>query len=113
MLALRIPVLCSLCDLFLGADHLKVSGFLLRGLIDNLGRADNLNMIVRGLSITPFLSPLFHGILSDLLSFLFFLELVLGALSLLSGLVLVEILSTLDHTSRLRRLFTCMGRWLG
>jgi hypothetical protein len=100
MLAFRVPVLCSLCDLFLGADHFKVSGFLLRSMIHrgSLSRAYNLDI---RLFISPFLSPLFHCVISDLLSLLFFLKLFLGALNMLWFLstFFVEVLCALNDAS--------------
>lgn len=88
VLALGVPVLSCLSNLLLGANnHLNISAaLLLRGVIHRdllLSSPDDLNKVstlVDWLSIGPLLSPLLHGIISNLLSLIFLLELLLGAL---------------------------------
>ena len=88
MLALGVPVMRCLSDLLLGAnDHLNISAaLLLRGVIHRdllLSSSDDLNKVstlVDWLPIGPLLSPLLHGIISNLLSLIFLFELLLGAL---------------------------------
>lgn len=88
VLALGVPVLSCLSDLLLRANnHLNIpAALLLRGVIHRdllLSSPDDLNKVstlVDWLPIGPLLSPLLHGIISDLLSLIFFLELLLGAL---------------------------------
>jgi len=88
VLALGVPVLSCLSDLLLGANnHLNIpASLLLRGVIHRdllLSSPDDLNKVstlVDWLPIGPLLSPLLHGIISDFLSLIFLLELLLGAL---------------------------------
>ena len=88
MLGLWVPVLSCLSDLLLRAyNHLNVSAaLLLRGVIHRdllLSSPDYLNEVsalVGWLPIGPLLSPLLHGIISNLFPLIFLLELLLGAL---------------------------------
>ena len=88
VLALGVPVMSCLSNLLLGANnHLYISAaLLLRGVIHRdllLSSSYDLNKVstlVDWLPIGPLLSPLLHGIISNLLSLIFLLELLLGAL---------------------------------
>jgi hypothetical protein len=109
LLVFRIPVLRSLSDLFLRANHFEVSrtSLLVRGLVFGkffLSSTNNLNKIcslVRGFSVGPLLPPLLHGIFSNLLSFQFFLKLVLRAVNsfCFNILFFMEILGCVNNSS--------------
>jgi hypothetical protein len=113
----RVPILSSLCNLLLRSNHLDIPGLLLGSLIHIdpfLSGPNYLYKIARCISlvsVSPLLSPLLHGIITDLFAFLLELEFVLRALHWFRFFsFFVEVLSGLDHTSRLRGLLCC---WLG